>query len=1001
SASIDLGGLVSFSDDGPSVEVQPEARDDIDALQTADALVGEADNTDSLTLSSLFSVASSSYGADGEAGSDAESWSYSLNLLAEAGSVATSQAGGNLQSGDADVRLFQLANGSIVGSTAAEGADDAAVTDNQVFTLRLEDGELVLEQHAALDHSDSDSDDYSDEVLNLAKELVELSGTVTVTDGDGDTAEDTTQIDLGGLVGFSDDGPTFDDGGIDDASLSAAADSETTGDLNLDIGADLEGAQIADATLKTDGDGHIQVDYQDDGSTNTTYLTSGGEKLLYSFDESSQRLTAYKDGDSSQSPVFTIDFDATGNIYQVNVVEALDPVAVSFAAAGFENKGGGIAGNLSFEGTELEAVFTSSEGSVNWSNNGIGAGNNLIGEGETLYAQFNEVLTQLDFEMGNDGDLSWEAFRGGDSVGTGSDTSISIEGGFDEVHFYGSSGGDQYNVNNFSGAYLDSSLNYQLPVDVVAADGDGDLDDSAFEIDFEPTDTSVDLPDLLLVDDNSSSPDLQTAGGNDVMVGDLGGREKVIEEGKSYNISLMLDASQSMSDPSGTSGMNRFELAKEALKNLADQLAEHDGNVNVQLVGFSNMAWEQGVFENLSPSNVGDLKDAIDAVDQQTWTNYQDAFEKSEEWFGSPGISGNGYENLAYFLTDGNPTAYNQGGGFGNDSNYAAMDLAVEAFAGLTGGGNVNVNAIGIGSGVSENYLRFFDNTNVTGEATEEFGGGGMYSDGQEVTGPVGQPSIVNTAEELQAALESGSEDVEFADLGDDVLRGNDGDDIIFGDSVNSDHLAWTNGDGEEFIAGEHDGMGYIGLVEYLRWSDDFSNNGNMPSDDQVIDYVRANWEQLAQPQESATPGQNELYGEAGDDILIGGAGDDLLQGGEGNDTLFGGVGADTFVWDLADNGEEGSPAEDTVMDFDGDEGDVLNLSDLLQDRDEESDISNYLHIEDDGEGGSVIHVSTKGGFEDGFDPSAAEQTIILKGVAYEPGMLDDMLQSGQINIDQ
>ncbi|WP_163575619.1 BapA/Bap/LapF family large adhesin [Halomonas faecis] len=207
---IDLGGLVGFSDDGPSVEAQPEARDDIDALQTADALVGEADNTDSLTLSSLFSVASSSYGADGEAGSDAESWSYSLNLLAEAGSVATSQAGGNLQSGDADVRLFQLANGSIVGSTAAEDADDATVTDNQVFTLRLEDGELVLEQHAALDHSDSDSDDYSDEVLNLAKELVELSGTVTVTDGDGDTAEDTTQIDLGGLVGFSDDGPSIE-----------------------------------------------------------------------------------------------------------------------------------------------------------------------------------------------------------------------------------------------------------------------------------------------------------------------------------------------------------------------------------------------------------------------------------------------------------------------------------------------------------------------------------------------------------------------------------------------------------------------------------------------------------------------------------------------------------------------------------------------------------------------------------------------------------------------
>jgi len=74
------------------------------------------------------------------------------------------------------------------------------------------------------------------------------------------------------------------------------------------------------------------------------------------------------------------------------------------------------------------------------------------------------------------------------------------------------------------------------------------------------------------------------------------------------------------------------------------------------------------------------------------------------------------------------------------------------------------------------------------------------------------------------------------------------------------------------------------------------------------------------------------LVGGAGNDTLIGGAGADAITPGAGNDTLTGGAGADTFKWTLSDQGASGSPAIDTIKDFDTTaNSDKLDLRDLLQ----------------------------------------------------------------------
>lgn len=66
------------------------------------------------------------------------------------------------------------------------------------------------------------------------------------------------------------------------------------------------------------------------------------------------------------------------------------------------------------------------------------------------------------------------------------------------------------------------------------------------------------------------------------------------------------------------------------------------------------------------------------------------------------------------------------------------------------------------------------------------------------------------------------------------------------------------------------------------------------------------------------------LNGGAGDDTLIGGKGNDKLTGGAGADTLTGSAGKDQFIFkSIADSTPD---ATDTITDFNGKQGDRINL---------------------------------------------------------------------------
>jgi T1SS-143 domain-containing protein len=447
--------------------------------------------------------------------------------------------------------------------------------------------------------------------------------------------------------------------------------------------------------------------------------------------------------------------------------------------------------------------------------------------------------------------------------------------------------------------------------------------------------------------------------GNDVLVGDLGGAaDPVVKPAENYNIALILDRSGSMADdPDGSGGYgSRLALLKDAVNAFIGKLGTHTGQINIALISFSSSAslLLSGTLAQIqtalaAPNNV------LMALTASGATNYEAAMQQANAWFG--GVEVNGYNNLAYFLTDGDPTTYNgDNSNSGSTVNFNDVNRALDDATILMA--RAEVHAIGIGTGVNSNVLRFFDNTDVTGQGSLSFGGGNT------VNGAVGEPQIVTTPSQLFAVLDPGSStDGGYASLGDDHLVAGVGDDYLFGDSLNT---LWIDAS---------KAPGYQVLVDHLT-----TTLGATPTQTQIMDFIRLNAEKLG----ASVPGvggNDVLEGGAGNDWLFGQGGDDILIGGAGNDVLFGGSGKDTFVWNA---GDRGGNYHDVVKDFGL--GDKLDLSDLLvgvSDSGNANVLDDYLSFSFTATN-TVISVSSSGNVA---DASTIDQTITLENTLLGGGM--------------
>lgn len=141
--------------------------------------------------------------------------------------------------------------------------------------------------------------------------------------------------------------------------------------------------------------------------------------------------------------------------------------------------------------------------------------------------------------------------------------------------------------------------------------------------------------------------------------------------------------------------------------------------------------------------------------------------------------------------------------------------------------------------------------------------------------------------------------------------------------------------------------------------------------------------------------GNDLIDGGAGNDTIEGGTGDDYLNGGPGSDMLTGGSGADTF--------RIGALTErvDTILDFNVNEGDRLDMADLLQNSGfDPNQYGKWLQFEVtqvDGQGGAndvKVLVDLDGPSGTGYQPTLVAQLV-------NPVGLIEQINAGTLEIDR
>ena len=247
---------------------------------------------------------------------------------------------------------------------------------------------------------------------------------------------------------------------------------------------------------------------------------------------------------------------------------------------------------------------------------------------------------------------------------------------------------------------------------VVGSNEDDDPSAPTDDTDFDHT-----VPNPTTLPDNDGA--VTGLPGDDVLVGDPGGVATESIPPGDYNVVLILDISGSM-DRSAGNGQTRLELLQDAVNNLLGQLADHDGTVNIFIQTFSSEALGAIEFLNFGQSSLNNARSFVNNLEADGWTNYQDPLIEGTGWLQDQLTTTDDFNNLLFFVSDGNPNTIN-GGQDGGSSAQNALNAALneplvadaldQSSGTFTGDDAVQVNAIGIGSGVTESILDQVDNT--------------------------------------------------------------------------------------------------------------------------------------------------------------------------------------------------------------------------------------------------------------------------------------------------
>jgi VCBS repeat-containing protein len=274
SGAVDIGKVISFKDDGPSISAGQAG---VASLEVDETSLGIDATTD---FSGAFT---SSYGADG-----AGSIAYSLAVSANGASSGLKDSASG-----SDIKVY-LEGNQVVGRVGGSGGAVA-------FTLTVDsEGKVTLDQKLAIQHS---PDAGPDQATGLsAADLVKLVATITDKDGDFSKAS----LNLGDAISFRDDAPAIravsipaDILQVDETNLAGDATTDFSGAFIRNYGADGPGTTTYALQVSADGASSGLKDTAT-GSDIKVYL-EGGEVVG-------------RVGGPSGAIAFTVSVDSSGKV---------------------------------------------------------------------------------------------------------------------------------------------------------------------------------------------------------------------------------------------------------------------------------------------------------------------------------------------------------------------------------------------------------------------------------------------------------------------------------------------------------------------------------------------------------------------------------------------------------------------------------------------------------------------------------------------------------------
>ncbi|KAF0844404.1 putative secreted protein (type I secretion substrate) [Methylovorus glucosotrophus] len=487
------------------------------------------------------------------------------------------------------------------------------------------------------------------------------------------------------------------------------------------------------------------------------------------------------------------------------------------------------------------------------------------------------------------------------------------------------------------------------------------------------------------------------------------------------NLLITLDISGSMRTQDGVGGTTRLASAIQSIKTLLDKY-DALGDTRISLVVFSTTAAQVGT-DWMTIDQAKAQLDQILVNGPKGNTNYDSALANAMDAFDDAGKLTNA-QNVAYFISDGEPNTGSGSntsltGGTNTNSSDAGIQTQEElAWKTFLEANQIKSYAIGVGSDInSVNALNpvAYDgqtNTNMNGILVTSFtqldavlaGTIQNQAAGELITGTMTGNGVGGDGGFVGSIVVEGTE-----------YRFNAATGLI--EVVGTNHSTYNSTTHEITVTTLHGGQFVVdmdsgtysykapdGLSSAITEKMDYvlqDKDGDTANSTVTINVDKTNVQVGTTASETITGSDHPdlIMGRDGNDILIGGGGHDRLYGDNGNDTLIGGAGndilsggagVDTFKWNLADAGTPGTPAVDTITDFNkasvASGGDKLDLRDLLT-GENSGNLQNYLHFEKSGSD-TIIHISSTGGFSGdshtvgaAFNSGAENQRIVLAGV--------------------